>query len=120
MSEIELKACPFCGGVPRISDLPESAIHVACKCGASLFGGKNHHASHEEAVERWNTRAPQWQPIETAPKAKTPMVVVIGVWGSYVTDPYAVFWNGAGWARWPHKAAPTHWLCLPAPPEVVG
>lgn len=60
----------------------------------------------------------QWQPIESAPKAKTPMVVVIGVWGSYVTDPYAVFWNGTGWARWPHKAAPTHWLRLPAPPEV--
>jgi hypothetical protein len=103
MSEIELKALA--------AKLKSNALAY------EMLGEKQLPALLREAAA---ALAPQWQPIESAPKAKTPMVVVIGVWGSYVTDPYAVFWNGTGWARWPHKAAPTHWLRLPAPPEVVG
>lgn len=53
----KLLPCPFCGGEPRISDLPESAIHVACKCGVNMFGARSHHSSHEEAIYHWNRRA---------------------------------------------------------------
>ena len=59
----------------------------------------------------------QWQPIETAPKKKTPMIVVIGVYENYVTDPWCVWWSddawGGYWARWPHQTSPTHWMALP-------
>lgn len=121
----ELKPCPFCGMQPRISDLPESAIHVACKCGVSMFGGKNHHSSHKEASDRWNSRAPQWQPIETAPKDGRPVLVT----ASHITGPNgepvvwaAVFVQKLGrwvstWDGEPLNDA-THWQPLPAPPEV--
>nr|WP_313470829.1 Lar family restriction alleviation protein [Stenotrophomonas geniculata] len=126
MSEIELKACPFCGRKPRISDLPESAIHVSCGCGASLFGERHHHASHAEAAARWNTRAPQWQAIESAPKDGTfylatngkdqrvencPEGHAPGIWHRIDGD-----WRGVS----AFGDDSTHWQPLPAPPEVEG
>lgn len=59
----------------------------------------------------------EWQPIETAPKEKTPMIVVIGLFGNYVTDPYCVFYSNNEWCRWPHVKQPTHWMPLPEPPK---
>jgi hypothetical protein len=62
----------------------------------------------------------EWQPIKTAPKDRT--IIVLGayypktdIWG----DPWACWWGpGAGeWMRWPHKHPPTHWMPLPEPPE---
>lgn len=58
-----------------------------------------------------------WQPIDTAPRAISPMIVVVGVWGTYTTDVYGVFWDGKSWARWPHGAPPTHWMPLPPFPD---
>ena len=61
-----------------------------------------------------------WQPIETAPKDRTPMFAVIakdvvvssnGV--PYTTDPYYVWREGDGFARWPHSFSPTHWHPMP-------
>ncbi|RRU17861.1 DUF551 domain-containing protein [Stenotrophomonas sp. 278] len=71
-----------------------------------------------EAAEEYQPAQVEWQPIETAPKAKHPMIVVIAVWDSYVSDVYGVFWDGKQWARWPHKAQPTHWMPLPAAPAI--
>ena len=66
----------------------------------------------------------EWQPIETAPKAKKPMIVVIARLPSgYLSDPYCVWYDeyrvGAlsDWVRWPHSFPPTHWMPLPAPPN---
>ena len=58
----------------------------------------------------------EWQPIETAPKQRTPMIVVIGVYRSYTTDPWCAWWSHGKWERWPHPYAPTHWMPLPEPP----
>jgi len=56
-----------------------------------------------------------WQPIETAPRALKPMIVVIGNFTdrNYITDPWCVFWQDGAWQRWPHKDQPTHWVPLP-------
>ncbi|WP_333627828.1 Lar family restriction alleviation protein [Stenotrophomonas cyclobalanopsidis] len=123
MSEIELKACPFCGREPKISDLPESAIHVSCRCGASLFGERHHHADHAEATARWNTRAPQWQPIESAPKTTRSILV----WCPERQNQYMVSWDDRYGGEWRTVGggtvlteSPTHWQPLPAPPEVEG
>lgn len=55
----EIKRCPFCGGVPEVSDgtWSGSAIHIRCRCGVQMFGGRNHFSSTEEAVTAWNRRA---------------------------------------------------------------
>lgn len=65
----------------------------------------------------------EWQPIETAPKDKTSVLLI----GRYPTssrgwsDIY-MCWraqkeNGfEGWLRWPHSFHPTHWMPLPANP----
>lgn len=60
-----------------------------------------------------------WQPIESAPKVKHPMIVVRGHFAdrNYTTDPWCVFWQDGKWERWPHKDAPTHWMPLPARPS---
>lgn len=56
-----------------------------------------------------------WQPIETAPKGRKPMIVLIARIGNYITDPYCCWWqeHENKWARWPHETEPTHWLSLP-------
>lgn len=60
---------------------------------------------------------PEWRPIETAPKNRTPMIVVCGVFApGCITDPWCVWWQGGEWARWPHRKPPTHWMPLPEPP----
>ncbi len=61
---------------------------------------------------------PRWQPIETAPKDRR-MIVVIGVWPRYTTDPWCVWWDSHDnvWMRWDHVRSPTHWMPLPDEPK---
>lgn len=77
------------------------------------------------------TRAPQWQPIESAPKDGTAILACYAP--HYETNgflPIAVRWrayhpNARGNAEWrDHSGAKvraiTHWQPLPPPPEVEG
>lgn len=58
----QLKPCPFCGGHATVVDYQGSAIHVRCKCGAQVWGGKKHFGSIQNAADAWNTRALLAQP----------------------------------------------------------
>lgn len=77
----------------------------------------------------------KWQPIETCPKTKNPMFVVIAIdvdrYGhKYTSDPYCVWWSDqiiigdersdykTHFPRWPHPFAPTHWAPLPSVKEI--
>lgn len=57
----ELKPCPFCLGKAEVRvpdpDKDGYAIHVACRCGALLYGTHRHFSSREEASAAWNARA---------------------------------------------------------------
>lgn len=56
----------------------------------------------------------EWQPIETAPKTRSPMYLAIGFWDDYTTDPWCVWSNDDGtFGRWPHPKPPTHWSPIP-------
>lgn len=62
-----------------------------------------------------------WQPIETAPKDGT-QIVLIGRYpdGKTWSDQYQSWWLNGIWERRFHRidvVPPTHWRPLPAPPE---
>ena len=85
-------------------------------------------------------KARQWQPIETAPKDGTRIIVCamkdvsaylerenskLGYWGRKVIGPFVfqVYWSGNYWQADGFAIAldPQHWMPLPEPPEqVVG
>lgn len=125
MSEIELKACPFCGSQAVIyfwqdEDLWSHNIVewqkvrcTGCECeGQSSCEGFE---ESETAVAVWNTRAPQWQPIETAPKDGAE----VDLW-----HPKLGRITGSNWdtymERWTilcDSEGPTHFMLPPAAPE---
>lgn len=117
MSEIELKACPFCGAAAEVKGRKTSMVNCT-GCSASTFQLLE---DKESAVRQWNTRAPQWHPIETAPKDSSEILLcsergqAVGYWDededSFVTD-----YRGKG--NFDFVAA-THWQPLTAAPEVV-
>lgn len=141
MSEIELKACPFCGAKPvmlvRGGDERNgynTNLTFECLCGVSIETETQNNgglptetvaAAKRRLRAAWNTRAPQWQPIESAPKDGTAVLAT----SAHMTGPNgepvawaAVFdqergrWT-ATWDGEPLNDA-THWQPLPAPLEV--
>jgi len=83
-----------------------------------------------EAIKAWNTRADDWQPIETAPKDGTIILVAVDVPGLV----RMVRWASGGmygvgcWANFPQRGnggigpivlmvPPTRWQPLPQPPQ---
>lgn len=124
MSEIELKACPFCGSKPETGSWQKRGMTVQCSSSLTdcpVCPGYSHYEP-EGAVAAWNTRAPQWLPIESAPEDGTEILV----WdGRGITS---VRWHFSGWSLvycgWRAEDGDfdgaTHWMPLPAPPEVEG
>ncbi len=92
--------------------------------------------THSETRARAEARAlyhrmsaPQWQPIETAPKMKTLLLFAVTdideagavknwkmATGFWHTGHEAWEWEGNILAAW--EVAPTHWQPLPAPPAL--
>ena len=137
MSETELNPCPFCGGEATMNDRPyyqPGCKDVYCCSGLGLLFG-----TREEAIKAWNQRpsdrSGEWQPIETAPKDGT-MVLMAGFWNDKsaagVGAPAMTMasWSsvmsdgvsGYEWyAQWLTPLASititwTHWRPLPDPP----
>lgn len=73
-----------------------------------------------------NTFQIEWQPIETAPKDGTR--IILGYSGSHscegfwMDDPSRNYWEDIGWfdsdsdVLCEHPRKPTHWMPLPKPP----
>lgn len=125
MSEIELKACPFCGadGKSLVIEHMEGTIRHPAYCVRCDNCGASSRYTDHDCREVWNERAPQWQPIESAPKdgafylatngkdqrvENCPEGHVAGIWHRIDGD-----WRGSALGD-----DSTYWQPLPAPPEV--
>lgn len=125
MSEIELKACPFCGARPETGRWQKHGLTVQCSSSLTdcpVCPGYSHYEP-EGAVAAWNARAPQWQPIETAPKDGTFYLATNGKDQRVENCPeghMAGIWHCID-GDWRVVSAfgddSTHWMPLPPPPE---
>jgi hypothetical protein len=113
----KLKPCPFCGGEAGLIEVEDghgglSGAYVVCLNGCNV----------QATPITWNTRADDWQPIETAPKDGTEIMVwpVRGMKGKTFLEAYH---DGTSWV-WcsihygtTNEINPTHWKYLPEPPK---
>jgi len=133
-----LEPCPFCGGEqPYVWIYRDKTVisaltpewHVHCKsCNIQISATRK-----GEAISRWNTRPSgsaelreglNWQPIETAPRDGTSILVCV----THNTCDHT--WETVQWIDWARGAyiwpiyqqridipfPPTHWMPLPPPP----
>lgn len=132
----ELKKCPFCGGEAHTYERHGKGrtVHgrfwfsVDCRnCGYFMDDREDVGEDgmfiypEKECLKRWNTRADDWQPIETAPKDGT-KVLILADEGKLILQGY---WNIAG-ERWKSTNQsghsypilyPCHWKPLPEGPK---
>lgn len=108
MSEIELKDAYIVGELRHI---------VATGEGDMLWINRHHAAALLSAI---NSPAPQWQPIETAPRNGCPVLLDHPAWHRRVLrgewDAAALAWRVQGLGCPVNQ--PTRWHPLPARPEV--
>lgn len=126
MSDTEFLPCPFCGGAGEHQTDTEDEEYgeewIGCtSCGATT------------AIEVWNRRVPdqssavriealeqQWQPIETAPRDGTRIILSWGgvsCVGYYLDNSRSKApwqgWEVPSMELWP-SGQPTHWMPFPA------
>lgn len=113
MSEQKIRPCPFCGHAPELFDWCES-FEISCEnddCGVQVNAVEK---TKELVAAQWNGPDP-WQPIVTAPKDETPVILWHG--GASVI---AIFmdgcWIDAHGEILDHEY-PTHWMPLPEGPK---
>lgn len=136
----ELKPCPFCGGEAILYTSREESYGYHCaarsvKCENGCAETRPFDTSDFDWVERkqvpldadreaiaaWNTRAPQWQPIETYDKRASSHSYLLLLThsgdcqiGTYNPE-FGWFSKSTG-----RDILPTHWMPLPAPPEAAA
>lgn len=121
----QLKACPFCGGHAQTDFIDGGTCRIECyQCDCHTA----HLDTPEQAIAAWNRRAPverqapEWMPIETAPKDKRVLV-----WSGqeiYAADwAKNIFTGDEAWivAEWGDDreqvlVRPTHWKPTGAAP----
>jgi len=125
VSEIELNACPFCGGVAHLYNYLEEAGAECLECHAKILRSHDKFCSGsgmQVAATAWNTRTSQWQPIESAPKDGTEILAWDG------QGQATIHWSDGRWslvyAGWRAEDGDfdgaISWQALPAAPGVDG
>lgn len=93
-----------------------------CRICPSYAINPSHHGRDETDQDLcdvcyWRTRAPQWQPIESAPLDTDILVFLMD---EHLGPMFRVVFNSCSgeWSDGLDVYSPTHWQPLPAPPEV--
>ena len=124
----DLLPCPFCGGEAKVGTHENPALGVmwflaGCLRPCDVSPETKIFGTEAEAIAAWNTRAPQWQPISTAPKKQ--YVIVYGmamddeVQQKIFQGPWVARLANDGWWEMignTYVDSPTHWMHLPNPP----
>ncbi|HFF6210413.1 TPA: hypothetical protein ACGCHH_000325 [Stenotrophomonas maltophilia] len=149
MTVAKLKPCPWCGGALQEARVVEGDTFRWRKLQGCCTDGPEVHidtladdrvAAEERAaqaaIDAWNTRAPQWQPIESAPKGQEVLVwrPDQGVFIAMIATPDMVMserdieecclpedfeeWYCEAWGWLEDDLRPTRWMPKPAEPEV--
>lgn len=125
----EIKPCPFCGHVGLHFEDGSTYRWGIASCGAcGATGGevrRNYPDDgkwHADAIREWNRREPSWQPIETAPKDGTLVLLCCVGWPHSVLrdEPWPIKVGGWWKSHWDIFGAswePTHWMPLPEGPS---
>lgn len=115
-STTSLLPCPFCGSKeidPRGWASTDSAGPACDDCGGATGDVGD---TLEENIRLWNTRAPQWLPIESAPSQGCILAF------SPDDGQFVATRSGNSWCLDTGDVMlimdPTHWQPLPAPLEV--
>ena len=123
----DLKPCPYCGAV-AINTIPNIRVYEmehTQGCFLKGWGGWGGDGEEDGAVDfhpynidEWNTRADQWQPIETAPKDGTLFLayekgeeMAVMEWSRRCNS-----FRVCADTEWFSCLHPTHWMPLPVPP----
>ena len=120
-----LKSCPFCGAHSQLRGASPHVwavcMNVMCRAEGPVVMGT------EAAIAAWNRRASGWQPIETAPRDGT--IILVWVDGECIVVRWLKWCNSNDPGRWELTrtgsyaadgelyADPTHWQPLPPAPE---
>ncbi len=130
----ELKPCPFCGGCDIVvlpptctqtddyNPLDRAFSIIRCQSCHAEITGKDWDETGKTAIAKWNARADDWQPIETAPMSNIRLLLYVPPYGVMtgngtldVNDVF--FWKLHACLN--KNAVPTHWKPLPAPPTLL-
>jgi len=119
----------LCDGLLRLMAIRR--LHPVTGAGGQMVGCESYRivatgfalACLEEAAERIRSlraenRSSEWQPIETAPKDGTSVLVVNGYWIITAHWHRSQCWATCGptYEPIPYDELPTHWQPLPSPP----
>lgn len=120
MSEIKLKACPFCGSPDDcliVEHMKGTVMRPAYRVYCDYCAASTGYTDRGNHVELWNSRSPQWQKIESAEKdGKTQILlwelgeVFIGVRPIGCPDDAAADLMGVA-------CYPSHWMPITPPRE---
>ena len=126
----KLKNCPFCGGEAKLENNGIFARVICLKC--RIWQDDYDPERVDEAINDWNRRADDWQPIETAPKEALVSVLLYGraVSNQRKDEPLPPLHVAIGsrslefkdgttktgkWYTNGYSFTPTHWKPLPPP-----
>jgi hypothetical protein len=123
----KLKPCPCCNHDAK-AKIINGLWYIECTNGLCHLMSFGPYGTEEEAIKAWNTRADDWQPIDTAPKDGTMLLlwsmgIHLGSWrvdDGYSGDKEPSWFDNScdsfttGYSATPLN--PTHWKHLPEPP----
>lgn len=121
-----MRNVPYKDGTPSrewVSDMPGDMPHeiYVRRIGEYKHGEPKYHAQKSNGVLYEHTkyiRATEWQPIETAPKDGSHILLTDGI--SCEVCFYCGYWQGSyydGYGFEYNNDPPTHWMPLPTPPK---